>query len=355
MRLVITSVLLQIISSLAVSQINLTVTDAQAFYAPGKSWRYFENTKFNGTVNIGTASSSAQSWSFPTISYTDTVRIDNMLPSSTPYASKFLRATHARRAIQSSGGTTSTYYEFTRITTDSLIELGDVLRLEGGGVDTTVYSFQTHLSVLFPLTYGKSSSYRDSTVMGPGSWYIQRSTTTCDGFGTVSSPFGTFQAVRQKQTTISQTFFGGVSFSADTSVTFSWITKEGYFVDVDPKDKVPVGSSIVASTLSYSSIITTPTGVSREEAIPSSPQLSQNYPNPFNPTTTIEYVMPKSGFARLTVQNVLGQEVASLLNGFQGAGRHSVRFVADGLPSGVYFYRLTTSDHVSIGKMNLVK
>ena len=209
--------------------------------------------------------------------------------------------------------------------------------------------------MLFPYTLGRSSSYRDSSSMGQGSFFIMRQTSTCDAFGSLTLPTGTYQALRMKETFISQTVFGGVPYSTDTTVSFWWITKEGNFLSVTTKDKNPSGS-IPITGLTYTTIINTPTGIDGHgDGLPSDPWLAQNYPNPFNPSTTIEYVMPKSGFARLTVQNVLGQEVASLLNGFQGAGRHSVRFVADGLPSGVYFYRLTTSDHVSIGKMNLVK
>ena len=355
MRIAVILLSVMVLSSLAISQISLSSSDAQSFYAPGKSWRSLDNSRVTATMNVGIASSSAQSWTIPSIAYTDTLRVDNLLPSATPYASKYPRATHVQRSSYSDGGNTSTYYGYYRITADSMISVGDVSRTQSGGKDTTEYYFVYHIHMLFPYTLGRSSSYRDSSSMGQGSFFIMRQTSTCDAFGSITLPAGTYQALRMKETFISQTVFGGVPFSTDTSVSFSWFTREGYFVDVDPKDKVPVGSSIVASTLSYSSIITTPTGVSREETIPSSPQLSQNYPNPFNPSTTIEYVMPKRGFARLTVQNVLGQEVASLLNGFQEAGRHSIRFEANGLPSGVYFYRLTTRDHVSIGKMNLVK
>mgnify|MGYP001171343750 FL=1 len=344
------------LTSIALSQISLTSSDGQLFFAPGKSWRYLENSKLSMTMNVGTASSSAQSWTLPTITYTDTVRMDNVLPSATPYASSFRNATHAQRAIQTSGGTTSTYYQYYTLKPDSMISLGNVLRIQGAGKDTAEFTWHRSLDMLLPFTYGTSFTSRDSTPMGPGSYFIRRSTDVCDAFGTFTTPGGTFQAIRKKQTSINQTIFGGVQFSSDTSVQFSLITKEGYFADITPKDKYPIGSTISVTGLSYYTIIATPAGIAGQgSTLPSEPFLDQNYPNPFNPTTTIEYVLPKSGFARLTVQNVLGQEVASLLNGFQGAGRHSVRFVADGLPSGVYFYRLTTSDHVSIGKMNLVK
>ncbi|MFH2003825.1 MAG: phospholipase D-like domain-containing protein, partial [Bacteroidota bacterium] len=74
--------------------------------------------------------------------------------------------------------------------------------------------------------------------------------------------------------------------------------------------------------------------------IPDDYSLSQNYPNPFNPTTTINFSIPKSGLVTLKVYNILGQEVASLVNEEMKAGNYRVNFNANGLASGVYFYKL---------------
>ena len=345
-----------ILTSLALSQISFSSSDVQSMYAPGKSWRYLENSKLSTTLNVGTASSSAQSWTMPTITYTDTARMDNVLPSSTPYASKFPRATHAQRATFSGDGSTSTYYDFYRITADSVISLGDALRLQGSGTDTTEYSFQTHLTILLPLTYGGSSSYRDSIPIAPGSYIIQRTTDVCDAFGTVIVPGGTFQALRDKQTIISQTFYGGVQFSADTSVQFSLLTKEGYETDITPKDKNPSGSTIPITGLSYITIITTPTSIEAQNmTLPVTPLLCQNYPNPFNPTTAISYQLPSVSFVTIKVYDVLGKEVATLVEGVQSAGNYMVRFDGSAVRSGVYFCRLQAGSFNETKKLILVK
>ncbi|MGK9475815.1 T9SS type A sorting domain-containing protein [Melioribacter sp. OK-6-Me] len=89
--------------------------------------------------------------------------------------------------------------------------------------------------------------------------------------------------------------------------------------------------------------------------IPAGYELSQNYPNPFNPTTTISFVLPKSGNVKLTVYNVLGQEIEKLINGYKEAGKYNITWNANNLPSGLYIYRLETENYVVSKKMTLLK
>ena len=84
-------------------------------------------------------------------------------------------------------------------------------------------------------------------------------------------------------------------------------------------------------------------------------KLSQNYPNPFNPSTSIRFEIPKSGFVKLAVYDILGKEVATLVNDKREAGSYYVDFNASGLSSGVYFYKLITNDFTDIKKMMLLK
>ncbi|MDQ3020070.1 MAG: T9SS type A sorting domain-containing protein [Bacteroidota bacterium] len=90
--------------------------------------------------------------------------------------------------------------------------------------------------------------------------------------------------------------------------------------------------------------------------IPDKYLLSQNYPNPFNPSTTINFSLPKSSNVSLKVFNVLGKEVATIVNEFKAAGTYSANFTeTSGLTSGIYFYTLTAGDFVSTKKFMLVK
>ncbi|MBU94671.1 MAG: hypothetical protein CL669_03660 [Balneola sp.] len=84
-------------------------------------------------------------------------------------------------------------------------------------------------------------------------------------------------------------------------------------------------------------------------------QLYQNYPNPFNPSTNISFTLPKTTNVQLEVYNMLGQKVATLINGRRSSGSHTVRFNTNTLASGVYIYRLR-ADNISLQrKMTLIK
>jgi hypothetical protein len=99
------------------------------------------------------------------------------------------------------------------------------------------------------------------------------------------------------------------------------------------------------------------TGVeqSTDTAIPTAYALAQNYPNPFNPTTVVSYQLPAGGDVRLVVYDLLGREVAVLVNQAQGPGSYTVNFNASGLSSGVYLYRLQAGSVVYTRKMVVLK
>jgi hypothetical protein len=97
------------------------------------------------------------------------------------------------------------------------------------------------------------------------------------------------------------------------------------------------------------------TAVHTPSSVPTSFSLSQNYPNPFNPSTTINFSIAKTSNVRLTVYNVLGQKVATLVDGNMEVGEHSAVFDASKFASGIYFYRLDAGEFSSVKKMILLK
>ena len=90
--------------------------------------------------------------------------------------------------------------------------------------------------------------------------------------------------------------------------------------------------------------------------LPKEFKLFQNYPNPFNPSTTIKFGLPEQGFVDLRVYNILGQEVAKLVNKELTAGYHEVNFGYNNITSGIYIYRIDVmGKYSSVKKMLLVK
>lgn len=89
--------------------------------------------------------------------------------------------------------------------------------------------------------------------------------------------------------------------------------------------------------------------------IPTKFLLSQNYPNPFNPSTKISYSLPKTGFVRLKIYDMLGREVQTLVNEFQSIGYYTTDFDADKLSSGIYLYRLQMGNFTATKKMLLLR
>ena len=141
---------------------------------------------------------------------------------------------------------------------------------------------------------------------------------------------------------------------ADTSATLSAP------LNANTKYYWRVIASGSAFTSPYSAVDSFTTGsgidaIKYPNGIPKEFTLFQNYPDPFNPTTVIKYDLPRAQMVTLTVYNVLGQKVATLVDERQGAGVYEVNFNADGLASGIYFYTLVQGSHVITKKMALLK
>ncbi len=97
------------------------------------------------------------------------------------------------------------------------------------------------------------------------------------------------------------------------------------------------------------------TSVKTEARSPGDYSLEQNYPNPCNPTTDISFRVPTTQFVKLTVFNLLGQEISELLNGFVSSGEHHIAFHGQNLSSGVYLYRLESANFTQTKKLILLR
>jgi hypothetical protein len=112
-----------------------------------------------------------------------------------------------------------------------------------------------------------------------------------------------------------------------------------------------IGSFAFIDQLSF----TDPSAVEQINGLPEGFSLSQNYPNPFNPTTNIEYTIPEASFVQIKVFDILGNEVATLVNEEQSAGTYRADFTANNLASGLYIAKLQAGNYTKTIKMTLLK
>ncbi len=112
---------------------------------------------------------------------------------------------------------------------------------------------------------------------------------------------------------------------------------------------------LVSQQLAPAVSVTGPTSVAYRPGIPATFVVEQNYPNPFNPSTTIDFALPRQEHVRLEVYDILGRKVATLVDESRPAGYYAEKFDGAGLASGIYFYRMSTSEVTFLKKMLMIK
>ncbi len=349
-----------LVQSAALSQISITASDLSSTFAVGTS-RFSYLSSDTMKMNVGTASSSSsQTWTAPAFTTTDTFRLDNVLASSTPYISYFPRATSVQFNQSYSYGLSVKLYLYYRETSDSLVSIGSAEHESGTvgsiAIDTTYITNSPSSYSPIPMQLGEVYSEVPDTVdEGGGVTDVLTSQSAIDAYGTLVLPEGSFEALRVSNVYTTNAYSGGYLTNTYRLYEITWYTKQGYDLSVE------VDSSSMSGTVNVHAVTITYTGKTPTTAVVSRPgqpvtfSLGQNYPNPFNPTTNIEYRTANFGFVTLKVYDVLGRLVATLVDGNQSAGVHSVRFNGDNLPSGVYFYRLASSGVAQVKKMILMK
>ncbi len=199
---------------------------------------------------------------------------------------------------------------------------------------------------------GFSVNERYSALIG----YYQFSPVSSDNFGIIILMYNNDNVVGS-----------GTLFIADATSTFTQFTVPiDYFMsDIPDKCIIQItidepqaglphpGSYYIVDDLAFS----VATAINNEQlaGMPVKFELMHNYPNPFNPVTQIRYNLPQAGLVQLEVYNSLGQKVAELVNDYKQAGHHVAEFQGSSLPSGIYFYRLTTGSYQKTMKMILMK
>jgi photosystem II stability/assembly factor-like uncharacterized protein len=153
------------------------------------------------------------------------------------------------------------------------------------------------------------------------------------------------------------------SFSGEYFASNNIYPGRAYWVKVDEPGQLILNASVKAAP--KTAIKIRPTGEMPplpptekgvvKKLVPKQFALAQNYPNPFNPVTTIRYDLPKESFVHLSIFNILGQEMRTVVNETEQAGYKSVSFDGSDLASGMYFYRITAGSFMDVKKLILLK
>ena len=159
---------------------------------------------------------------------------------------------------------------------------------------------------------------------------------------------------------VSEYILGGVQVAdivfAGVPFLVGWYQPSGVFaLGVESFNGFVYVSDGLGGIQIYRNLLVTPVSIEPDETIVPDYKLEQNYPNPFNPSTVISYQLPVNSNVTLKVCDVLGNEITTLVDEEQSAGKYEIEFNASILPSGVYFYQLKTGNYLETKKMMLLK
>jgi hypothetical protein len=347
----------------AVAQITITASDVSTIFATGKSITQYSDT-LTTQVNIGVPGPTATSWNFSSFNRHTPTSLTSVAASSTPYISQFAGATHALQTTQSvvyAGiPVTLTIYQYL-ILGQGLSNPGNM----GGGtvnippfgnfpVELKTTNAPSDLTYALPSTLGTSwtSAYTQTTVITLSGSPVSNTTTNhslshiVDAYGSMTLPGGVVQqALRVRNVDV---------VSGQKKISYTFISNNGAIVQVGTCDTtLPSSGNIPVCSISWNG--GGPTDVPVNMEIPDKFALLQNYPNPFNPSTLIHYQLPMDTYVSLRVYDLLGRQVAVLVNEKESPGNYAVRFDGSGLASGVYVYKLEAGGFVATKKLVMVR
>jgi len=340
--------LFTIASCTAFAQITITSGDVANMFAVGNTATIHEDT-LQSSVDIG-APGGGNSWDFTTFQSNLMLTLESIDPASSPYISDFPTANICNFSSSTIGGNLSEIWTYSKLNGQFDV-LGNAATLSAlPGFVTEIAYDPYRRQYEHPLTFNSQwSDTYTQTILINGTPINSTSvsiSTIVDAYGTMTIPGGaSYEALRIREE---------LTISGMTSVNYSFLAKNGAQVNVNASSPNPPNSGTinVEGTVYYDGLTTSVRQISE---LPNDYSLSQNYPNPFNPSTNIEYSIPSESFVELRVYDILGNEVAILVNEHQQAGVYRVDFTAGNLPSGVYFYKLTTGAINQVSKMMLMK
>jgi hypothetical protein len=348
--------LITAISCSALAQITITNGDISNMFAVGNSTTIHQDELLS-MVDIGTPG-GGNTWDFTMLQSSISIDLESVNPATSPYISDFPGANFCTYSLGFSQGFQAEIWSYLTVN-GTFDNMGSGITISPDSV-LKIMNDPAEIQAEFPMTFNSTwmQTFTQSTtfeITGLPPFTLESTINTdvsVDAYGSMTLPGGaSFDALRlREERTITIPPLPGV-----TTVDYTFLAKNGAQVSVSAADANPPNSGTInVDRTSYNGALTT-TGVEQLSGLPNDYSLNQNYPNPFNPSTKIEYSIPSESFVELKVYDILGNEVASLVNEQQQAGVYRADFSADNLPSGMYFARITANEFTQVVKMILLK
>ncbi|MCK9211828.1 MAG: T9SS type A sorting domain-containing protein [Ignavibacteriaceae bacterium] len=297
------------------------------------------------TNNLDTETGNGYTWDFsslPFSMYPNFIQIDSFRIKQHYVSAPFTNATIEEYIYDGTAGDVNLF----SYSNDTLY----IHRLGGASSGWTLGPIA---SIAFPITFNNSSVIKANIYTGAILVGERKTTTLYDGFGTLQMPNGkSYSNVFRIKKIERDTSY--VVNTVNTTTSYMWYKQGGQV----PLLRLSYTGALNLYFVFGSKSNNTATRINERQndrTVPTKFSLSRNYPNPFNPSTTISWQLAASSFVTLKVYDVLGKEVATLVNNELQAGTYSVNFDASNLSSGTYFYELRAGNFIQTKKMLLLK
>ncbi len=323
-----------LIAQTGYGQITIQETDVAQFWVANTTIKLYSDT--SRYVNVGKTGGS-NVYDFSTLGFPDSEKYTLYPSSQIPQLAVRFNPSSLVWGASIQSIVSSPVYQFTDT---SFSELASVSIYP----DSQMYTYEMIPLLQFPASYnlqwsrpsGVASEIFDSTYVHNTLTYLSTvnggpKNYTVDGYGTLMVKGQSYQCLRVKELDSASTDY----------YRFSYFTKEGVSIFIDSDQNQSDTGRVKVVDVYFLHATGVATLVSNKEPTPENFSIMQNYPNPFNPLTVINYEIPQLSNVTLVIYDILGRQVESLVNEEKAPGKYQATFDASGLPSGVYFYRLS--------------
>lgn len=345
------------------AQITVTQSDVNAILAPGNVLPTITDNTVS-SLDIGTAGSQNNSWDFTNLQISSFQVFRAVAASSSPWIAQHPGATHCLRLDTNLVGINGSVYQYLQLSGTQLINIGAMGRQT---VFITTLELRVRVlpsEIVYHLPAGLGTTWATAftnwTRISLNGDSIGGSLTTHNARYVVDA--AGWMRMRNDSRQIAALRIRKVNFYNGNPVGgYLFLSKGGAQVFVETNDTVTTSGVIAVipgKTLWNNSVVPgqdVTMDIPVTDVLPKAFALNQNYPNPFNPSTIIGYQVPTAGFVSLKVFNMLGEEVATLVSEMKSPGMYETSWSADGLPSGVYFYRMTAGSFTETRRMMVLK